>query len=60
MIAYFMVEDKRYDIVDFERPDQPYVMLDVLNKDKNIVRGIHIMRMENKNSIRLVIFAKIG
>lgn len=53
-LAYFIVEDKRYDIVEFDRPDCPYIILDILSKEKGITRGIHVIKMENKNSIRLV------
>jgi len=51
--TYFIVEDKRYDIVEFDRPDCPYIILDILSKEKGITRGIHVIKMENKNSIRL-------
>jgi len=53
-LAYFIVEDKRYDIVEFDRPDCPYIILDILSKEKGITRCIHVIKMENKNSIRLV------
>jgi hypothetical protein len=51
--TFFVVEDKRYDIVEFDRPDCPYIILDILSKDKGITRGIHVIKMENKNNIRL-------
>lgn len=48
------MEGKRYDIVEIDRPESPYLVLEVLSKDKNITKGVHIIKMENKNNIRLV------
>jgi len=49
----FQIKDQRYDVVEFERPNCAFMMLEMLNKDTNITRGIHIIKMENKNNIRL-------
>jgi pSer/pThr/pTyr-binding forkhead associated (FHA) protein len=49
----FQIKDQRYDVVEFERPNCAYMMLEMLNKETNIPRGIHIIKMENKNNIRL-------
>jgi len=51
--TYFVVDEKRYDIVEFERPECPYIILDILSKEKCITRGIHVIKMENKTNIRL-------
>lgn len=53
-IESFEVDNKRFDIVEIDRPDCAYIALDHLSKDKNITRGVHLVRMEGKNNIRLV------
>ena len=45
---------KRYDLIEIEKPKVPYVILDILNKDKNVVRGVHIVKMESKGVVKLV------
>jgi len=50
---YFDVDNKRYDIVEIERPESAYIVLEVLSKEKNMTKGVHIIKMENKNNIRL-------
>lgn len=54
-VASFIVDEKRYDVVEFDRPECPYIILDILSKDKSVTKGIHILKMENKTNIRLVI-----
>ena len=54
IIDSFEVNDKRYDIVEIDRPTCAFLMLEVLNKENNSVKGIHIIKMENKTNIRLV------
>ena len=49
-----MINDQKYDIVEIERPNCAYLMLEILSKDKNMAKGLHIIKMENKNNIRLV------
>ncbi len=55
MIEHFDVDGKRYDIVELDRPDCAYIVMEVLSKDdKNITKGVHIIKMEGKSNIRLV------
>jgi len=49
----FEIEGKRYDVVEIDRPECGYLMLEILSKEKNILRGIHIIKMEGKSNIRL-------
>jgi hypothetical protein len=49
----FQVKDQRYDIIEIDRPNCAYLMMEVLVKDKSMARGIHIIKMENKTNIRL-------
>jgi len=49
----FVINDQKYDIVEIERPNCAYLMLEILSKDKNMAKGLHIIKMENKNNIRL-------
>jgi hypothetical protein len=49
----FQVEGKKYDIVEIERPDCSYLMMEILSKEKNVLRGIHVIKMEGKSNIRL-------
>lgn len=55
----FEIEGKRYDVVEIDRPECGYLMLEILSKEKNILRGIHIIKMEGKSNIRLVLFKKL-
>jgi len=50
---FFEVDNKRYDIVEIERPNSAYIVMELLSKDKNITRGVHVIKMEGKNNIRL-------
>ena len=58
-IDSFEVDGQKFDIVEIERPDCPYIILEILSKDKNITRGVHIIKMESKSNIRLVLFNSI-
>ena len=45
---------QEYDIVSLERPDkEAYLLLQILSKDKNQSRGIHILEMGDKSSVRI-------
>lgn len=50
---HFEVDNKRYDVVSIDRPDSAYIIMDLLSKDKNLTRGVHLVKMEGKNNIRL-------
>ena len=48
------VEGKRYDIIEITKPDGSFIMLEILSRDRNQSRGIHIIGMDSKHSIKLV------
>jgi hypothetical protein len=48
------VENKKYDLVEIEKPDSAYIILDILAKEKNAIKGVHVVKMEGKTNIRLV------
>lgn len=48
------IDSKRYDLVQIDKPECPFIIMEILSKDKNIIRGVHIIKMESKNQIRLV------
>jgi len=52
-LSTYNIEGKKYDIVEVDRPECGYLMLEILSKEKNILRGIHIIKMEGKNNVRL-------
>jgi len=49
----FDVDGKRYDLIEIDKPDSAYIILEILSKDKNLSRGVHVIKMETKNNIRL-------
>lgn len=49
------VYGKKFDIVELPKPDAPYIILEILSRDKNQCRGVHIINMGLKNYIKLVI-----
>lgn len=53
-LEHFEVDNKRYDVVSIDRPESAYIIMDLLSKDKNLTRGVHLVKMEGKNNIRLV------
>jgi hypothetical protein len=47
-------DGKTYNLVDYERPDGDFLVLESLNQEKNTSRIIHIIRPgENKDSFKL-------
>lgn len=47
-------EGKTYNLVDYERPEGDFLVLESLNQEKNTSRIIHIIRPnENKDSFKL-------
>ena len=55
IIGSFDVEGKKYDLIEIEKPESAYIILEILSKDKNLSRGVHIIKMEAKTSIQLVL-----
>ncbi|KAL4439591.1 hypothetical protein ABPG74_003993 [Tetrahymena malaccensis] len=47
------VKGNVYDTVEIPRPSPPYVTMEILSKDKNICKGIHVITLSQKNQIRL-------
>lgn len=44
---------KKYDSVEIPTPEPPYLTLEILSRDKNQCRGIHVITLSKQNSIRL-------
>ena len=42
-----------YDTVEIPKPNSPYVTLEILSKDKNICKGIHVISLDSKQQIKL-------
>lgn len=42
-------ENKKYDLIEIEKPDCPYIIMDILAKEKNICKGVHVVRMDGKS-----------
>jgi hypothetical protein len=43
------------DTLQIPTPKGPFIMLEVLCRDKNTIKGIHVVGTESKNTIQLVI-----
>ena len=43
-----------YDIVEIPKPIGPYLILEILSRERNQSRGIHVLNMGARNIIRLV------
>jgi len=41
------------ELLDIPKPDSQYIILEALCRDRNSSRGIHVISMSLKNSIRL-------
>eukprot|EP01017_Pseudomicrothorax_dubius_P009045 TRINITY_DN13010_c0_g1_i2.p1 TRINITY_DN13010_c0_g1~~TRINITY_DN13010_c0_g1_i2.p1 ORF type:complete len:276 (+),score=53.02 TRINITY_DN13010_c0_g1_i2:60-830(+) len=50
---YLEVDGSRYDLVSFPRPPPPYLMFELMSKDKNTIRGVHIVSMGKKSLIKV-------
>lgn len=49
-----MANEITYDIVEIPKPIGPYLILEILSRERNQSRGIHVLNMGAKNIIRLV------
>lgn len=45
--------NQRFETVEIPKPPPPYVMLEVLSRDKNQCKGIHVITLSNKPIIKL-------
>lgn len=54
MLDIIKHKDREWDIIALDRPtDTPYVLLQILSKDKNQSRGIHILSLSEKASVKM-------
>ncbi len=44
---------KFYDTVEIPRPEAPYITVEILSRDKNLCKGIHVITLCSKNFIKL-------
>jgi len=49
----FEIENQKFDLISIDKPDSAYIILEILSKEKNVSRGVHVIKMESKNNIRL-------
>ncbi|EGR31131.1 hypothetical protein IMG5_117240 [Ichthyophthirius multifiliis] len=42
-----------YDTVEIPKPNAPYITLEILSKDKNICKGIHVISLDQRQNIKL-------
>jgi len=52
---------KEYELIKIPKPEgsSSYIILDILCKESNQTKGIHILDLENKDLIKIVITIKI-
>jgi hypothetical protein len=48
-----------YDAVEIPKPEPPYILMDILSKERNISRGIQIISMNGRSEIKIVKKKKI-
>ena len=44
----------KYDTIQIEKPNNPYIILEILSRDKNVCRGIQIINAKDKGTIKIV------
>ena len=54
-LGSFDVEGKKFDLIEIEKPESAFIILEILSKEKNLSRGVHVIKMETKSNIRLVL-----
>jgi hypothetical protein len=42
-----------YDAVEIPKPEPPYILMDILSKERNISRGIQIISMNGRSEIKI-------
>ena len=47
------IDGKKYDTVEIPRPAPPYVTLEILSRDKNLCKGVHVITFAHKKVIKL-------
>ena len=51
-----MVNNKTYDIVEIPKPfGVPYLILEILSREKNSCKGLFVMNFEAKTSLTIVL-----
>jgi len=46
---YFMANQQRYSLLTYDRPPQPYIVLDLYNKEANTLRGCFVIKRAKDN-----------
>ena len=47
------INGKKFDTVEIPRPAPPYVTLEILSRDKNLCKGVHVITLAHKKVIKL-------
>ena len=47
------INGKNYDTVEIPRPPAPYITLEILGRDKNVSKGIHVISLAQKAEIKM-------
>ena len=45
----------KYETVEIPKPEPPYIIMDILSRERNISRGIQIISMNGSSDIKIVI-----
>jgi hypothetical protein len=48
------INGKIFDIADIDRPEQPYIILESLSKEKKVSKGIFLIKSISEEAIKLV------
>ena len=51
--ASFLIKGKRYDSIEIKKFPPPYLIFEILSKEKCVTRGIHILSLKHKSVIRI-------
>lgn len=55
LLAQLEAENKKYELVDIPKPESgAYIVLEILEKDSNQPKGVYLISMESKSSVRMV------
>lgn len=41
------------DLIDIPKPDSNYIILEVLTRERQQTRGVHVISLQNKNNVKL-------
>jgi hypothetical protein len=51
--SYLNFNGRQYDTVEIPKPEPPYILMDILSREKNVSRGIHIINMSGTQEIKM-------